>query len=442
MTSVLGLVRAAVAPLTRTRLFRALGPVLLPPLERLVRRLSGGRVQLSGLLVPSLVLHTTGARSGQRRDNHLMYTPDGHGSAIVAGTTFAQRRHPGWTYNLLRRPDASISVRGRELDVRAELIDAAPARELAWSRIEAQWPGYRAYERASGRTVRLFRLRPVAEQAVPRARARSRPTEPARRLAGMSRRRASEPIYSTAIVAGRGLFGALGLKRHVTGVENVPDTGGAVLAMTHFGYLEFALVEWVTWLADRRRIRFMAKQSVFDSPVTGPLMRGMRHIAVDMKAGAAAYAKAVEALRGGELLGVFPEAGVSASFTVRELKTGAVRLAAEAGVPVIPVAVWGGHRLLTKGHRVGFLERFGVPVSFAFGAPITVGADEDARVATGRLRERLQELVDRLQREYPVDGTGAWWQPRSLGGTAPTPEEAAASDAARDAAREARRAEA
>ncbi|KQM83765.1 1-acyl-sn-glycerol-3-phosphate acyltransferase [Agromyces sp. Leaf222] len=258
----------------------------------------------------------------------------------------------------------------------------------------------------------------------------------------MTGRRPSEPIYSTAIVVGRGLFGALRLKRRVTGIEHVPTTGGAVLAMTHFGYLEFALVEWVTWLGNRRRIRFMAKQSVFDKPVVGALMRSMRHISVDMKAGAAAYAKAVEALRSGELLGVFPEAGVSASFTVRDLKTGAARLAAEAGVPIIPVAVWGGHRLLTKRHKVGFSERFGVPVSFAFGAPISVGADEEPHIATERLKVRLQELVDRVQREYPVDGTGQWWQPKHLGGTAPTPEEAAAADAARDLARDARRTEA
>ena len=251
----------------------------------------------------------------------------------------------------------------------------------------------------------------------------------------MTRRRPSEPIYSTAIVAGRGLFGFLGLKRRVIGVEHVPKTGGAVLAMTHFGYLEFALVEWVTWLATRRRIRFMAKQSAFDKPVVGWLLRGMGHIAVDMKAGAAAYAKAVTALRDGELLGVFPEAGVSASFTVRDLKSGAVRLAAEAGVPIIPVAVWGGQRLLTKRHRVGFFERFGVPVTFAFGAPMSVQADDDTHVETDRLRATLQRLVDRLQREYPVDGTGAWWQPHSLGGTAPTPGEAAAADAARDEVR-------
>jgi 1-acyl-sn-glycerol-3-phosphate acyltransferase len=258
-------------------------------------------------------------------------------------------------------------------------------------------------------------------------------------------RRPSDPIYSTAIVAGRALFGFWGLKRTVSGAEHVPATGGAVVAMTHFGYFEFALVEWATWLVNRRRIRFMAKQSVFDKPVVGSLLRSMKHIPVDMKAGAAAYAKAVSALRDGELLGVFPEAGVSASFTVRDLKTGAARLAAEAGVPIIPVAVWGGHRLMTKGRKVGFFERFGVPVSFAFGEPITVAVGEDPHTVTQQLRETLQRMVDRLQAEYPVDGTGQWWQPRSLGGTAPTPAEAAAMDEAerveRERAREERRSE-
>ena len=248
-----------------------------------------------------------------------------------------------------------------------------------------------------------------------------------------------EPLYDTAIVAGRGLFGALRLKRIATGTEHIPASGGAVFAMTHFGYWEFALVEWLTWLSARRRVRFMAKQSVFEKPVLGAVMRGMKHISVDMKAGAAAYANAVAALRRGEIIGVFPEAGVSASFTVREFKTGAVRLAAEAGVPVIPVAVWGGHRLMTKRHRVRFRERFGVPVTFEFGAPITVSPSDDAHSATERLRTTMQAMVDRLQRDYPVDGTGAWWQPRHLGGTAPTPEESAAADAERDAARERKR---
>ncbi|MCP2267386.1 nitroreductase family deazaflavin-dependent oxidoreductase [Promicromonospora thailandica] len=157
MTGLLRAVRSAVAPLTRTRLFRAVGPVLLPPAERALARVSGGRLQVSALLVPSLVLHTTGARSGEPRSTYLMYTPDGPGRAIVAGSAFAQDRHPAWTYNLLAHPDASISVGGRRIPVRATLV-GDDERDAVWARIERQWPGYRGYERTSGRTVRLFRL--------------------------------------------------------------------------------------------------------------------------------------------------------------------------------------------------------------------------------------------------------------------------------------------
>ncbi|MEO9014050.1 MAG: lysophospholipid acyltransferase family protein [Terrimesophilobacter sp.] len=246
-----------------------------------------------------------------------------------------------------------------------------------------------------------------------------------------------EPIYSTAIAVGRGLFGFWRLKVRTRGVSNLPDQGGAVLAMTHFGYLDFALVEWATWRHNRRRIRFMAKKGAFDKPVVGSLLRGMRHICVDMKAGAAAYRDAVAALRCGELIGVFPEAGVSASFTVRELKTGAARLAAEANVPIIPIAIWGGHRLLTKNHTIGFRDRFGVPVSFAVGEAITVSPSEDVHTVTDRLRATLQQLADALQSTYLEDGTGQWWQPRHLGGTAPTPHEAAAADAERNRRRDA-----
>lgn len=162
--SVLDIVRACVAPLTRTRAFRAAGPKLLPPIEAALAAITGGRVQLSALLVPSLVLHTTGAKTGEPRDAPLMYTPDGRGRAIVAGTNFAGGRHPAWTANLLAHPDAAITVRGRRMLVRASLIPG-DERDAAWARIETQWPGYRAYERESGRTVRLFRLQPVRDAA-------------------------------------------------------------------------------------------------------------------------------------------------------------------------------------------------------------------------------------------------------------------------------------
>lgn len=165
MTSIVDVVRAAVSPLTRTRLFRRfLGPYVLPPVERFVAWASNGRVQVSALLVPSLVLHTTGAQSGQPRDAPLMYCPDGQGRAIVAGTNFAGARHPAWTSNLLAHPDAAITVRGRRMPVRADPVPG-DERDEVWARIERQWPGYRNYERESGRTVRLFRLQPVRPNA-------------------------------------------------------------------------------------------------------------------------------------------------------------------------------------------------------------------------------------------------------------------------------------
>ncbi len=207
--------------------------------------------------------------------------------------------------------------------------------------------------------------------------------------------------------------------------------------MTHFGYLEFGLVGWVIWRDSRRPIRFLATKSAFERPIVGAILRSAGQIPVELHGAADAYAAAEAALQSGELIGIFPEAGVDASFTVRALKTGAVRLAQEAGAPLIPIAVWGGQRLLTKRHRIPFRSRFRLPLSFAFGS--AVPTDEEAHVATVHLRERLQELLAGLQATYPDDGIGQWWQPRHLGGTAPTPDEAVAADAQAAAARDARR---
>jgi len=254
------------------------------------------------------------------------------------------------------------------------------------------------------------------------------------------RTRTREPIYSTAITAGRAVFRSVRLRPTVTGLANLPDAGGAVLAITHFGYADFALVEWMTWQKNRRHIRFMAKKGAFDKPVVGWLLRGMRHISVDMGAGAQAYGEAVRALSTGELIGVFPEGGVNASFTVRDLKTGAARMAQEARVPIVPIAVWGGHRLLTKNHKPSLREAYRTPVSFAIGAPIRVGADEDPQQVTDSLHATLQELVDGVQARYSEPGAGRWWQPAHLGGTAPTPAEAAATEAERQRRKAAARA--
>lgn len=160
MLNVLDLTRRAIAPLTRAVPFRRYAPRVLPALEAVTTFVSRGRVQLAGLLVPALELHTVGAKTGATRSTRLMYLPDGPGRAIVAGTNFGRAWHPGWTANLRTHPDAEIVVASRTIRVHATEIGDAE-RDSVWARIEAQWPGYRSYERHSGRTARLFRLQAV-----------------------------------------------------------------------------------------------------------------------------------------------------------------------------------------------------------------------------------------------------------------------------------------
>jgi len=153
--------RPAVAWCSRTRLFRALGPRVMPPLERATRVLTRGRTPLSGALVPSLVLHTVGARSGEPRRTELMYCPDGE-EMLVTGSNFARDRHPAWTANLLAHPAAAVEVRGRRIEVVARPVPAQE-REATWVLLERNWPGYRGYERSAGRELRIFRLTPRGE---------------------------------------------------------------------------------------------------------------------------------------------------------------------------------------------------------------------------------------------------------------------------------------
>ena len=134
----------------------------MPPLERAFAKVSGGKRPLSGVLVPSLVLHTIGAKSGLERDSPLMYCPEPGGTMLITGSNFARDVHPAWTANLAKTPDAAVTVKGKRIAVHATRIPDDRLDET-WDYIERQWPGYRGYERSSGRTLRIFRLAPTAE---------------------------------------------------------------------------------------------------------------------------------------------------------------------------------------------------------------------------------------------------------------------------------------
>lgn len=250
-----------------------------------------------------------------------------------------------------------------------------------------------------------------------------------------------EPVYGTVIQAARLVWRLQGLKFTVTGVENLPVTGGAVIAVNHTSYFDFTFAGLPAYKQGRgRKVRFMAKKEVFDHKIGGPIMRKLRHIEVDRDSGADSFTAACAALRAGELVGVYPEATISRSFEIKALKSGAARMAIDADVPIIPHIVWGAQRIWTKGHPKN-MRRPKVPISVAVGEPIypTLPPTE----LTALLRHRMQHLLEQVQDDYGPHPPGEFWVPHRLGGGAPTLAEAdrmdmeeAAEKAARRAARQ------
>jgi 1-acyl-sn-glycerol-3-phosphate acyltransferase len=235
------------------------------------------------------------------------------------------------------------------------------------------------------------------------------------------------------------IFRLFGFRFDVRGSEHVPTTGGAIICSNHVSYFDFTFLG-LGALPQHRMVRFMAKSAVFDHWFAGRFMRAMLHIPVDRRAGAAAFEAAVRALKDGEVVGVFPEATISPSFTLKDLKAGAARMAVQSGVPIIPAAVWGGHRVATKG-KIDL--RRGVAVTVILGEPIVGEPGEKAQSILRRTRTAMESLLDEAQRSYPQQPAGPedrWWLPAHLGGTAPTPEVAAADDAIRAAGKELKKA--
>ena len=239
--------------------------------------------------------------------------------------------------------------------------------------------------------------------------------------------------YPPIIWTAKAAFRVLGQRFHMTGTEHVPRSGGVLLAYNHIGYVDF-IYGGLAANPSGRLVRFMAKRELFTHTYTGPLMRSLHHIEVDRGAGEASYRTAVEYLRAGEAVGIFPEATISRSMELKEFKTGAVRIAAEAGVPLVPVILWGTQRMMTKDHPRDFSR--GKTIAIRVGEPLhPTGADPVAE--TAELRGAMAGLLDTAIREYPADEQppGCWWLPASYGGSAPTPEEALRLDAEEKARR-------
>lgn len=229
----------------------------------------------------------------------------------------------------------------------------------------------------------------------------------------------AELVYPPVIGLFRALWKGLDIQFKFAGQENLPRKGGAVLASNHISYLDFALIGTGA-LHLKRYIRFMAKKGAFDNKIAGPLLRGMKHISVDRENGGASFVTALRALRDGEIVGIFPEATISTSFEIKGMKSGAVRLAMGAGVPVIPVVIWGSQRIWTKGLPKDF-RRNSIPVHIVYGEPLRFSKDANLEEAETLLRKKMIEMLHKLQDQYPDSHVGERWAPQRLGGTAPAP---------------------
>ncbi len=195
--------------------------------------------------------------------------------------------------------------------------------------------------------------------------------------------------YPPIILTAKTAFRLLGQRFVMTGTEHVPRKGGVLLAVNHIGYVDFIYGGLAANPAGRK-VRFMAKREIFDNAVGGPVMRSMHHIQVDRGDGVASYEQAVGYLRDGEAVGIFPEATISRAMVLKEFKTGAVRIAAAAGVPVVPVVLWGTQRMMTKDHPRDFSR--GKTIAITVGEPLhPTGADPVAETAV--LHRVMSELT-------------------------------------------------
>lgn len=185
-----------------------------------------------------------------------------------------------------------------------------------------------------------------------------------------------EPVFRTLEATARLAARLTGTALSFVDLDNIPLSGGAVVAINHTSYVDFLPAGLAATNRDRR-LRFMVKAELQQVKIVNFLIRHTGAVPVDRQAGADAYVQAVQRLREGELVGVYPEATISRSFELKRFKSGATRMALEAQVPVIPLIVWGAQRIWTKDHpkRLGCNK---IPVIVGVGRPLQPqGSAED-----------------------------------------------------------------
>lgn len=193
----------------------------------------------------------------------------------------------------------------------------------------------------------------------------------------------------------------------VEGLENIPAKGGAILASNHLSFSDSIFLPLVL----PRRITFPAKMEYFTGPgikgrLTAAFFRGVGQIPIDRSGGRASQAalnSGLKVLGRGELFGIYPEGTRSPDGRLYRGKTGVARMALEAGVPVIPVAMIGTEKAQPTGQVVPKVMRIGVRI----GAPLDfsryAGMEDDRHVLRAITDEVMYELMLLSGQEYVDD---------------------------------------
>jgi 1-acyl-sn-glycerol-3-phosphate acyltransferase len=192
------------------------------------------------------------------------------------------------------------------------------------------------------------------------------------------------------------------------GMEHIPREGPALVAANHISYFD-PIAHGYMMVKAGRTPRFLAKRELFDNPFLRVVLSGAKQIPVDRGSGSVApLAAAVDAIRHGEVVVVYPEATITKDPDCLPMrgKTGIARLALETGVPVLPLAIWGAQHIWQK-TGAGDL-RFGRPIWLKAGPPLDLSEFEPSkdelptlRTVTDTIMDELRRLVLELRAGYP-----------------------------------------